>query len=78
MDPIKEDQDIDFNKIEILSKAPSKKYLRKLIEYCFLIRNKVNCLDKYDRTPVTENFPQDLNISEADAHSVIMKLTNNL
>jgi arsenate reductase-like glutaredoxin family protein len=78
MDAIKEDQDIDFKKIEILSNAPSKKYLRKLIEYCFLVRNKVNCLDKFDRTPVTENFAQDLNISEADAHSVILKLQNNL
>ncbi len=35
-----ETEDIDFKTLELLSGAPSKKYLRKILEYCFMIRNK--------------------------------------
>ena len=33
--------DIDFECLDALTKAPSKKYLKKIIEYCFMIRNKL-------------------------------------
>jgi hypothetical protein len=35
---------IDYNCFEILLTVPSKKFLRKLLEYCYLVRTKVNSL----------------------------------
>lgn len=36
--------DIDYSCFEVLLNVPSKKFLRKLLEYCYLIRTKVYSL----------------------------------
>lgn len=41
------DSPIDFEVIALLEKAPSKKYIRKLIEDSFLLRNNLESFNKY-------------------------------
>ena len=47
-----ETEDIDFTLLEILEKVPSKKYLKKLIEFSFMVRNKILSYDKFYSTPI--------------------------
>lgn len=61
---------IDFKVLELLTKAPSKKYLRKFIEYCFLLRNKIKILEDLLKTPVANQFCQDFQLNEDQAHQV--------
>ena len=44
---------INFDILGILEYAPSKKYIRKLIEYAYLFRNKVYCFEEFMETPVS-------------------------
>ena len=62
--------EIDFNLLALLEKAPSKKYIRKLIEDTFLLRNKMDSFNNYLKTPVFQNNIQELGIDEAQNHLV--------
>ena len=64
---------IDFKILELLTKAPSKKYLRKFMEYCFLLRNKIKIIEDFLKTPVANQFCQDFQIDEEQAHQVNLK-----
>ncbi len=64
---------IDFKTLELLTKAPSKKYLRKFMEYCFLLRNKIKIIEDLLKTPVANQFCQDFQIDEEKAHQVYFK-----
>ena len=46
---------IDFEVLSLLEKAPSKKYIRKLIEDTFLLRNNLESFNKNLQTPVFQN-----------------------
>lgn len=61
----------DFKSLEVLSKiASKKKYFRKFLEFCFLLKNKSKVLEDQFKTPVANQFWQDLEIKESDAHQV--------
>lgn len=63
--------EIDFKSLELLSKiASKKKYFRKFLEFCFLLKNKTKVLEDQFKTPVANQFWQDLDINETDAHQV--------
>lgn len=61
---------IDYKILELLTKAPSKKYLRKFLEYCFLFRNKTKAFEELLQTPVATQFSQDFQINEEQTHKV--------
>ena len=65
-------QIIDFKILELLTKAPSKKYLRKFLEYCFLLRNKMKIIEDLLKTPVANQFCQDFQLTEEQAHQVFI------
>ncbi len=44
---------MDFEILSELEKAPSKKYVRKVLEYAYLIRNKLHSFQEYMETPVS-------------------------
>lgn len=68
---IKEENiEIDFEILGVLANASSKKYLRKILEFCFLLRNKTKIMDEYLKTPVATQFCQDLELNEEKAHNV--------
>ena len=58
----------------MLLKAPTKKYITKLFEYCFSIRNKLKCLDESLQTPISVQFAENLTLSEDQAHEVLLFL----
>lgn len=33
--------EVDFGCLEVLVNIPSKKYLKKILEYCFMIKNNI-------------------------------------
>ena len=61
---------IDYKILELLTKAPSKKYLRKFLEYCFLLRNKVKIIEELLKTPVANQFCSEFQLTEDQAHQV--------
>jgi len=61
---------IDFKILELLTKAPSKKYLRKFLEYCFLLRSKAKVIEELLKTPVANQFCSDFQLAEDQAHQV--------
>ena len=56
---------VDFGALQCLAKAPSKKYLRKLMEYVVMARSSFRSLDKEELTPVVSNVAEDLELEEA-------------
>jgi hypothetical protein len=62
---------IDFKSLALLEKAPSRKYIRKLIEDTFLLRNKFISFNNYLKTPVFQNNIPELGIEEEQNHAVI-------
>ena len=68
-----ETEDIDFETLQQLKSVPSKKYLRKLLEYCFLIRNKLLSFEQFYQTPVATQFHTDFELSESQSHIVTSK-----
>ena len=54
----------------MLLKAPTKRYITKLFEYCFSIRNKLKCLDDSLQTPISVQFAKNLTLSEDQAHEI--------
>ncbi|CAD8137049.1 unnamed protein product [Paramecium octaurelia] len=71
-------QIMNFEILGLLSQLPSKKYVRKLFEYAYLFRNKLNSFQEYMETPVSASLPQDLQISEKQAHTLIIGLVKLL
>ncbi|CAD8131042.1 unnamed protein product [Paramecium sonneborni] len=44
---------MNFQILELLSQLPSKKYIRKLFEYAYLFRKKLNSFQEYMETSVS-------------------------
>lgn len=64
------EESFDFKPLELLTKAPSKKYLRKFLEYCFLLRTKTSSFETTQQTPVGTQFWQDFGLQEEETHKV--------
>ncbi|EGR33627.1 hypothetical protein IMG5_047730 [Ichthyophthirius multifiliis] len=71
-------EDIDWQILVQLEKCPSKKYLRKIIEFAFIIRNKLNSYNDNYQTPVSQQFYLDLNLSEEQCHKMLVSLVKLL
>ncbi|CAD8047820.1 unnamed protein product [Paramecium primaurelia] len=69
---------MNFEILGLLSQLPSKKYVRKLFEYAYLFRNKLNSFQEYMETPVSAQLPQDLQMTEKQAHTLIIGLVKLL
>ena len=61
---------IDFNILSILEKAQSKKYVRKLIEDAFMLRNKLSSFNTHLKTPSLQSLSQDFELTESQSHEV--------
>lgn len=44
---------IDFEALNLLNKAPSKKYIKKLLEYALLVKSSFRSFDSLYQTPVS-------------------------
>lgn len=44
---------MDFEALGWLINAPNKKYIRKLLEFAYLFRNKLSSFQQYMETPVS-------------------------
>ncbi|KAL4494096.1 hypothetical protein ABPG72_016052 [Tetrahymena utriculariae] len=64
--------DIDWEILLFLEKSPSKKYLRKIIEFAYIIRNKLQQYDQNYQTPVSTQFYIDLNLTEEQCHKMLV------
>ncbi|CAD8056259.1 unnamed protein product [Paramecium sonneborni] len=71
-------QIMNFQILGLLSQLPSKKYVRKLFEYAYLFRNKLNSFQEFMETPVSASLPQDLQLTEKQAHTLIIGLVKLL
>ncbi|CAD8144240.1 unnamed protein product [Paramecium pentaurelia] len=69
---------MNFQILGLLSQLPSKKYVRKLFEYAYLFRNKLNSFQEFMETPVSASLPQDLQMTEKQAHTLIIGLVKLL
>jgi hypothetical protein len=47
---------MNFEALGWLASAPSKKYVRKLLEYAYLFRNKLHAFQEYMETPVSSSM----------------------
>lgn len=65
---------MNFQILSLLSQLPSKKYVRKLLEYAYLFRNKLFCFQEFMETPVSAQMPADLQLDELRAHQVPIPL----
>ena len=54
--------EINFEIINKLSQRSSKKYIRKLIEYCVLLKKTVSNMDNYFKTPFSNTFSKDFDL----------------
>lgn len=66
-----ENTDINFEALTLLEKAPSKKYIKKLIDDAFKLRNRMTSFNQNLKTRVFENNCQELGIDEKQNHEVI-------
>lgn len=55
---------MDSETLLLLVNAPSKKYVRKLLEYAYLFRNKLHSFQEFMETPVSASMSQDLQLNE--------------
>lgn len=65
-----ENYDIDFEALSLLEKAPSKKYIKKLVDNTFKLRNRMTSFTQQLKTRVFENNCQELQIDEKQNHAV--------
>ena len=66
------DSVINWKVFDLLLSSPSKKYIKKLLSDCFILRNKTWAFDEKFKTPVIKNLCQDFSIDGAQAHSVLL------
>jgi len=65
-----DNSDINFEALGLLEKAPSKKYIKKLIDDTFKLRNRMTSFTQHLKTRVFENNIQELQIDEKQNHEV--------
>ena len=67
---------MDWQILNVLSKAPKKKYIRKVVEYAALARHCRQAMPNQAITPIGQQFPQDLQLSAQEAHKLVNALIN--
>ncbi len=65
---------INFEALKLLEKAPSKKYIKKLIDDTFKLRNRMNSFTQHLKTRVFEDNCQELQLDENQNHEVFLFL----
>lgn len=65
---------MDYHSLQLLSKAPSKKYVKKLLEYALLAKSNFRSFDHQYQTPVAANFSTDMTLTEDEAQSLLINL----
>jgi hypothetical protein len=65
---------MDFQSLVLLSKAPSKKYIKKLLEYALLAKSNFRSFDQNYQTPVSIHFAADMTLTEAEAQLLLINL----
>jgi len=65
---------MDYHSLQLLSKAPSKKYVKKLVEYALLAKSNFRSFDQHYQTPVSANFATDMSLTEAEAQLLLLNL----
>ena len=51
---------MDWEILKVLGKAPKKKYIKKILEYAIMVTHCQRAVPKYTTTPIAQQFPQDL------------------
>ena len=69
---IKQEISVDFKALEPLAKAPSKKYVKKLIQDCFYLKNYTAKFDESYKTTIIQGLGSDLGLEEKQTHKVIL------
>lgn len=70
--------------MKILSKAPKKKYVKKLLEYAAAVADCQRSTPKLLVTPISQQFPTDLELTSEEAHLLVdalialIRITENL
>ena len=62
--------EVDINALNLLEKAPSRKYIKKLVDDTFQLRNRMTNFTQHLKTRVFENNCQELQIDEKQNHAV--------
>lgn len=65
---------LNFESLQLLTKAPSKKYMKKLFEYALLAKSSFRSFDPQYQTPVAANFTADMALSEGEAQLLLLNL----
>ena len=65
---------MDWSALKVLEKAPRKKYIRKLVEYAAMVVHRQSCLPTHVATPVSQQFPQDLELTSEECHQLVSML----
>lgn len=65
---------MDYQSLQLLSKAPSKKYVKKLLEYALLAKSNFRSFDQHYQTPVSANFAGDMSLTEVEAQLLLLNL----
>jgi hypothetical protein len=69
---------MDWESINMLSKVPRKKYIKKLLEYALAIAHNQRAVPPLATTPIIQQYPHDLGLSAQEAHKLINSLVNLL
>mgnify|MGYP007016668289 CR=1 FL=1 len=67
---IKQEISVDFSALEPLAKAPSKKYVKKLIQDCFYLKNYTAKFDESYKTTILQGLGTDIGLDEKQTHKV--------
>ena len=62
----------------MLLKAPKKKYVKKLVEYAILVGTSPNAIPELAKTPISQDFMTDLELSTEESHQLIISLIGYL
>lgn len=62
----------------MLLKAPKKKYVKKLVEYAILVGNSPTAIPELAKTPISQDFMADLELSTEESHQLMVALVGFL
>ena len=65
---------MDWEILKVLGKAPRKKYIKKIVQYAVMVTHCQQAIPKHAVTPISQQFPQDLQLTAQDAHKLINAL----
>ena len=69
---------MDWEGLQLLLKAPKKKYVRKLMEYSVLVSYSPQAVDPHLNTPISQDFANDLELSAVEAHKLLTAMVGYL